>query len=125
MRKCLLLTCSRLYSESTTHKVPTYAKIKVLPLLKQTEKDLKEQNAQKLHILRFNRRPRPPAPRDPDLTTPEQFLSALGRNLNSHASKFTSWEDFFVASSTTMDKRGIGCRERKYILKWKHKYRYE
>ena len=113
----------RLYSEVVQTKLSKFTKIAFPAPLIRSDTDIAARTAQLAHKKSFLKRPLIPKPISPDLTTPEQFLAALGRNLVSHASKFPTWEAFFKATSPGMEKLGIGCRERKYILKWQHNFR--
>jgi hypothetical protein len=62
-----------------------------------------------------------PTPFVPDVPT---FLSLIGRQLSQHASKFKSWEELFTLSSTQLKNRGLDPpRTRKYLLRWREKFR--
>lgn len=62
-----------------------------------------------------------PTPFVPDVST---FLTLIGRQLNKHSSKFTKWEDLFTLSSSQLKEMGIEpARSRKYLLRWREKFR--
>jgi hypothetical protein len=62
-----------------------------------------------------------PTPFVPDVPT---FLSLIGRQLSQHASKFKSWDELFTLSSTELKARGLDPpRTRKYLLRWREKFR--
>ncbi|KAG6289024.1 hypothetical protein E4U09_005230 [Claviceps aff. purpurea] len=82
--------------------------------------------AQRLQI-RFLHKSRPlhpipkPCPFVPDVPT---FLTLIGRGLSKHASKFSSWENLFSATSSELKEMGIEPpRARRYLLQWMNKYR--
>ncbi|KAI7883801.1 hypothetical protein K492DRAFT_235187 [Lichtheimia hyalospora FSU 10163] len=55
---------------------------------------------------------------------PADFLAAIGRGCDEHASKFETWESLFTTDSRTMrNDFGIPTRQRKYILSWREMYR--
>lgn len=63
----------------------------------------------------------PPIPFVPDHTT---FLKLIGRSLSRHAAKFSSWEELFNLSSGQLRERGVEpARDRRYLLRWREKYR--
>ncbi|KAF7513806.1 hypothetical protein GJ744_007857 [Endocarpon pusillum] len=67
--------------------------------------------------------PSPPAPIPfvPDHAT---FLKLIGRSLSKYAPKFSSWEELFNLSSRQLRERGIEpARDRRYLLRWREKYR--
>ena len=69
------------------------------------------------------RRPPVPAPIPfvPDHTT---FLKLIGRSLSKHAPKFSSWDEIFNLTSRQLRDRGIEpARDRRYLLRWREKYR--
>jgi hypothetical protein len=69
------------------------------------------------------RRPPVPAPIPfvPDHTT---FLKLIGRSLSRYTSKITSWDELFNLSSNDLRERGIEpARDRRYLLRWREKYR--
>lgn len=69
------------------------------------------------------RRPPVPAPIPfvPDHTT---FLKLIGRSLSRYATKFTSWNELFSLSSGELRERGVEpARDRRYLLRWREKYR--
>jgi hypothetical protein len=52
------------------------------------------------------------------------FLKLIGRSLKEHASKFESWEDLFTSSPKQLKSRGLEpARSRKYLLRWREKFR--
>ena len=62
-----------------------------------------------------------PTPFVPD---PQTFLTLIGRSLSSHANKFSSWEELFTLSSAQMKAKGLDPpRTRKYLLRWREKFR--
>lgn len=62
-----------------------------------------------------------PTPFIPDVST---FLSVIGRDMSKFASKFNSWEDLFMASSTELRNLGIEpARQRRYLLRKREKFR--
>ncbi|KAI1330061.1 IGR protein motif-domain-containing protein [Xylariaceae sp. FL0255] len=63
----------------------------------------------------------PPTPFVPDVPT---FLKVIGRNLSQHASKIPDWETLFTLTSEQMRELGIEPpRSRKYLLRWRQKFR--
>ncbi|KAM0684455.1 telomere length regulation protein [Mitosporidium daphniae] len=113
----------RFSSQPASDMLPKFSKIRFAALLKRSDSDKAEIAAQRAHRQSFYKRPHVPTPIPPHLETAEQFLGALGRNLVNHASKFASWDAFFKTTSSAMEKLGIGCRERKYILAWQYNFR--
>ncbi|KAK0863479.1 telomere length regulation protein [Friedmanniomyces endolithicus] len=66
------------------------------------------------------RTPRP-TPFVPDVPT---FLTLIGRNLASHASKIPSWEALFTLSSLQLREAGVEpARARRYLLWWRERFR--
>lgn len=62
-----------------------------------------------------------PTPFVPDVQT---FLTLIGRNLSQHASKIPSWEALFSLTSTQLRELGIEPpRSRRYLLRWREKFR--
>lgn len=62
-----------------------------------------------------------PTPFVPDVQT---FLTLIGRGLSAQASKFTSWDQLFTMSSEEMRDAGIEpARTRRYLLRWRQKFR--
>lgn len=60
----------------------------------------------------------------PFVPNAETFLKLIGRQLSSHASKFSSWEEMFTMSSAQLKARGLEPpRARKYFLRWREKFR--
>lgn len=66
--------------------------------------------------------PRIARPRDG--MTVEKFLTAIGRNAAEHIDKFESWHDLFSSQRFKMKEKGLNIQDRKYIMKWLHRYRY-
>lgn len=69
-----------------------------------------------------------PAPRIPNPTkfvpNVETFLSLIGRNLSQHASKIQSWKALFSLTSSQLKELGIDPpRNRRYLLRWREKFR--
>jgi len=69
-----------------------------------------------------------PAPKIPEQTpfVPDiqTFLTLIGRNLSQHASKIPSWEAFFSLTSPQLKELGVEPpRSRKYLLRWREKFR--
>lgn len=63
----------------------------------------------------------PPTPFVPDVPT---FLTLIGRSLSQHASKIPSWDALFRLSSTQLRDSGIDPpRARKYLLRWRERFR--
>lgn len=63
----------------------------------------------------------PPIPFVPDVQT---FLKVIGRSSSQHASKFPTWDALFSLSSAQLREVGLEPpRARKYILRWREKYR--
>jgi hypothetical protein len=62
-----------------------------------------------------------PTPFVPD---PSTFLTLIGRNLSQHASKIPSWEALFSLTSTQLKELGVEPpRSRRYLLRWREKFR--
>ncbi|KAK2796871.1 hypothetical protein FQN51_008961 [Onygenales sp. PD_10] len=63
----------------------------------------------------------PPTPFVPDTQT---FLTLIGRNMAKHAPKLSSWESLFTMNSEQLKDLGIEpARSRKYLLRWRNKFR--
>jgi hypothetical protein len=63
----------------------------------------------------------PPVPFVPDTQT---FLTAIGRGMSAHASKFPTWASLFTMSSAQMREAGVEPpRARRYLLWWRERYR--
>jgi hypothetical protein len=63
----------------------------------------------------------PPTAAVPDVPT---FLSQIGRDCTKHAPKFSDWTQLFSATSAQLKELGVEpARTRKYILRWREKYR--
>lgn len=62
-----------------------------------------------------------PTPFVPDTTT---FLTLIGRKLSTHASKIPSWDALFTLTSPQLKNLGIEPpRARRYLLRWRDKFR--
>jgi len=62
-----------------------------------------------------------PTPFVPDVST---FLRLIGRDLSKHSSKISSWEELFTLASNDFKSRGIDPpRTRRYLLRWREKFR--
>ena len=63
-----------------------------------------------------------PIPFVPDVKT---FLTVIGRGLSQHADKIESWDTLFRLSSEQLRDLGIEpARSRKYLLRWREKFRH-
>ncbi|KAL9092501.1 MAG: hypothetical protein Q9159_000848 [Coniocarpon cinnabarinum] len=63
-----------------------------------------------------------PTPFVPDVST---FLKLIGRNLSQHASKIESWDTLFRLTSPQLRDLGVEpARTRKYLLRWREKFRH-
>ncbi|KAL1962293.1 hypothetical protein VTN77DRAFT_9836 [Rasamsonia byssochlamydoides] len=62
-----------------------------------------------------------PTPFVPDVQT---FLTLIGRDMVKHASKFESWDKLFSLTSAELRDLGIEpTRQRRYLLRWREKFR--
>ncbi|KAI1367424.1 IGR protein motif-domain-containing protein [Xylaria arbuscula] len=62
-----------------------------------------------------------PTPFVPDVTT---FLTVIGRDLKQHASKIPDWETLFSLTSEQLRELGVEPpRARKYLLRWRQRFR--
>ncbi|KAJ9142674.1 hypothetical protein NKR23_g7115 [Pleurostoma richardsiae] len=62
-----------------------------------------------------------PIPFVPDVQT---FLTLIGRGLGQHATKFPTWEALFTLTSNQLKELGIEPpRTRKYLMRWRDRYR--
>lgn len=62
-----------------------------------------------------------PTPFVPDVET---FLTLIGRGLKQHASKFPTWEALFTLTSDQLKELGVEPpRTRRYLLKWRQRFR--
>lgn len=79
---------------------------------------------QQTRFLHRNIKARPvPAP-TPFVPNVETFLTLIGRGLSQHASKFESWDSLFTLGSPELKELGIEpARSRKYLLRWRQKFR--
>lgn len=65
--------------------------------------------------------PPPPTPFVPDVQT---FLKVIGRKSSQHAAKFPSWEALFSVTSAQLRALGLEpARARRYLLRWRDKFR--
>ncbi|KAI0810700.1 IGR protein motif-domain-containing protein [Xylaria sp. FL0064] len=63
----------------------------------------------------------PPTPLVPDVST---FLTVIGRDLKQHASKIPDWETLFTLTSEQLRELGVEPpRARKYLLRWRQRFR--
>ena len=52
------------------------------------------------------------------------FLQLIGRSLSKHASKIKSWDELFTLTSRELRDRGLEpARDRRYLLRWREKFR--
>ena len=51
-----------------------------------------------------------------------KFLNIIGRACSEHEALFPTWAALFEADSEKMKALGIPVKQRKWILKWTHKY---
>ncbi|EFR01801.1 hypothetical protein MGYG_04802 [Nannizzia gypsea CBS 118893] len=64
-----------------------------------------------------------PTPFVPDVET---FLRLIGRNMSRYSSKFTEWKQLFTADSAQLRELGIEMtRDRRYIMRWREKFRQQ
>lgn len=72
-----------------------------------------------------HRMPAPKIPRQtPFVPDTQTFLTLIGRNLSQYAPKFPSWEALFSMTSVQLKELGIEPpRNRKYLLRWREKFR--
>jgi len=62
-----------------------------------------------------------PTPFVPDVQT---FLTLIGRNLSQHTAKIPSWTALFSLTSTQLRELGVEPpRSRRYLLRWREKFR--
>ncbi|AEO63365.1 533f0487-cfc9-4ef3-abb4-64d1f61312c1 [Thermothielavioides terrestris] len=62
-----------------------------------------------------------PIPFVPDVET---FLTLIGRGLKQHASKFPTWEALFTLTSDQLRELGVEPpRTRRYLLRWRQRFR--
>jgi len=62
-----------------------------------------------------------PTPFVPDVKT---FLTLIGRNLSQHAAKIGSWKALFSLTSPQLKELGVEPpRSRRYLLRWREKFR--
>lgn len=62
-----------------------------------------------------------PTPFVPDVET---FLTLIGRGLSAQASKFKSWNSLFTSTTEDLKELGIEpARTRRYLLRWREKFR--
>jgi len=60
----------------------------------------------------------------PFVPNSETFLTLIGRNLSQHASKIPSWRALFSLTSAQLKELGVEPpRSRRYLLRWREKFR--
>lgn len=60
----------------------------------------------------------------PFVPNTETFLTLIGRNLSQHASKIPSWRALFSLTSAQLKELGVEPpRSRRYLLRWREKFR--
>ncbi|PBP25160.1 hypothetical protein BUE80_DR004031, partial [Diplocarpon rosae] len=60
----------------------------------------------------------------PFVPNAETFLRLIGRNLSQHASKIPSWKALFSLTSSQLKELGVDPpRSRRYLLRWREKFR--
>src|SRR4051812_23923523 len=97
------------------------AQLRPIPSFLLPNQSSKFQQTRCLHHSR--KAPRIPSPTSfvPDAET---FLSLIGRNLSQHASKIKSWKALFSLTSPQLKELGIEPpRARRYLLRWREKFR--
>ena len=57
------------------------------------------------------------------MSTPQEFLSKIGRGCDTVADKIQDWNQLFTASSEDLEAKGIKPVMRKYILSWREWYK--
>ncbi len=63
----------------------------------------------------------PPIPFVPD---PQTFLTVIGRGLSQHATKIPTWEALFTLTSSQLRELGVEpARSRRYLLRWRQRFR--
>jgi len=67
----------------------------------------------------------PPIPSPtPFVPDPQTFFALIGRNLSQHAAKIPSWKALFSLTSQQLKELGIEPpRSRRYLLRWREKFR--
>lgn len=67
----------------------------------------------------------PPVPHStPFVPNAQTFLTLIGRNLSQHASKIPSWKALFTLTSDQLRELGVEPpRSRRYLLRWREKFR--
>jgi len=67
---------------------------------------------------------KPIPPPTPFVPNSETFLTLIGRNLGQHASKIPSWRALFSLTSAQLKELGVEPpRSRRYLLRWREKFR--
>jgi len=51
------------------------------------------------------------------------FLEKIGKGCAEYVDKFESWEELMTLPSKTLKKRGIPTKPRRWILRWRNKYK--
>ncbi|KAI9880658.1 MAG: hypothetical protein M1830_001662 [Pleopsidium flavum] len=60
----------------------------------------------------------------PFVPNAQTFLALIGRNLSQHAAKIPSWEALFSLTSKQLRELGVEpARSRRYLLRWREKFR--
>ncbi|KAJ9662282.1 telomere length regulation protein [Neophaeococcomyces mojaviensis] len=99
----------------------SYSQYICTPCLRQQQSIRQQEQKRSLHR---SVKPLPipkPTPFVPDVPT---FLTLIGRGLSAHASKFESWDKLFTLSSPELKELGIEpARTRRYLLRWRQKFR--
>ncbi|OMJ19430.1 Protein FYV4, mitochondrial [Smittium culicis] len=57
------------------------------------------------------------------ISTPEEFLTVIGRDCKKYASKFPDWASLFTSKGESMKELGIPVKQRRWILNWTNKMR--
>ena len=80
--------------------------------------------ARGLHQISDRRRPPKPPPTIPFVPDVKTFLTLIGRSLSKHSDKIKSWSELFTLTSGQLKGMGIEPpRSRRYLLRWREKYR--
>jgi len=80
--------------------------------------------ARGLHQISDRRRPPRPPPTIPFVPDVKTFLTLIGRSLSKHSDKIKSWSELFTLTSGQLKGMGIEPpRSRRYLLRWREKYR--
>ena len=80
--------------------------------------------ARGLHQISDRRRASRPPPTIPFVPDVKTFLTLIGRSLSKHSDKIKSWSELFTLTSGQLKGMGIEPpRSRRYLLRWREKYR--